>query len=152
MTKGEDFIESAKFTHGHRSARSNSAWCDINKNCTVLKSHDMCHNPKCKCQKQITFSPNQLQLEGAGFKDTMKKIFGGSQTAWNKFLKPALKIATSIISAGVAMKTKNPQSAQVTSNILKSLTRSKILSLTDMHGRGLRLKLLYSKIISNIIC
>ena len=32
----------------------------------------MCHNPECKCQKQITFSPNQFQLEGAGFKNTIK--------------------------------------------------------------------------------
>ena len=117
MTRGQDFIKNAKCSHGHRSAMSNSAWCDLNKNCTVLKLHDMCHNPKCKCQKQITFSPNQFQLEGNGFKNTMKKMFKGSQTAWNKFLKPALKIATPIISAGVAMKTKNPQSAQVTSNI-----------------------------------
>ena len=121
---------------------SNSAWCDLSINCTVLKLHDFCHNPKCKSQKQITLSPNQFQLGGAGFKNTMKKLFKGSQTAWNKFLKPALKIATPIISAGVAMKTKNPQSAQVTSNILKSLTGSKILSLTDMHGNGLRLKVM----------
>ena len=142
MTRGQDFIKNAKCSHGHRSAMSNSAWCDLNKNCTVLKLHDMCHNPKCKCQKQITFSPNQFQLEGAGFKNTMKKISKGSQTAWNKFLKPALKIATPIISACVAMKTKNPQSAQVTNSILKSLTGGKILSLTDMHGNGLRLKVM----------
>ena len=72
----------------------------------------------------------------------MKKLFKGSQTAWNKFLKPALKIATPIRSSGVAMKTKNPQSSQVTSNILKSLTGGEILSLTNMHGRGLRLKVM----------
>ena len=118
---------------------SNSAWCDSNKNCTVLKLPDFCHNPKFECQKQITFSPNQFQLEGNGFKNTMKKIFKGSQTAWKKFLKPALKIATPIISAGVAMKTKNPQSAQVTCNIL---TGGKILSLTDVHGRSLCLKVM----------
>ena len=139
MSRGQDFIKNAKCTHGHRSARSNSAWCDLIRNCTVLKLHDMCHIPKSKCQKQITFSPNQFQLEGAGFEYTMKKIFEGSQTAWNKFLKPALKIATLIFSAGVAAKTKNPQSAQTTSNILKSLTSGRTLSLTDMHGRGLRL-------------
>ena len=101
----------------------------------------MWYNPKCKCQKLITFSPNQFELEGSGFKNTMKKIFKGSQTAGSKFLKPTLKIATPIISAGVA-KTKNPQSAQIASNILKSLTAGKILSLTDMHGRGLRLKVM----------
>ena len=45
---------------------------------------------------------------------------------------------TPLISAAVAAKTKNPQSAQVTKSILKSLTGGKILSLTDMHGNGLR--------------
>ena len=89
---------------------SNSAWCDLNKICTVLKLHDMCHNPKCKCQKQTNFSPNQFQLQGSCFKNTMKKILKGSQTAWNKFLQPALKIATPNISAGVAANTRNPQS------------------------------------------
>ena len=113
MTRGEDFIQNAKCTHGPRSAMSNSAWCDLNKNCTVLKLHDMCHNPKCKSQKQITFSPNHYQPESARFKITMKKIFKRIQTAWSKFPKPALKIANPIISAGVAMKTKNTQSAQV---------------------------------------
>ena len=49
MTRGQDFIKNAECTHGHRSAMSYSAWCDLNKNCTVLKLHDMCHNPKCKC-------------------------------------------------------------------------------------------------------
>ena len=121
---------------------SNSAWCDLNKNCTVLKLHDMCHNPKCICQKQITFSRNQFQLEGGGFKNTMKKIFKGSQTAWKNIIRPGLKMATPLISAAVAAKTKNPQSAQVTNSILKSLTGGKILSLTDMLGNGLRLKVL----------
>ena len=51
-------------------------------------------------------------------------------------------MATPLISAEIAAKTKNPQSAQITSNILKSLTSGKILSLTDMHSRGLRLKVM----------
>ena len=73
MTRAENFIINAKSKHGHRSAMSNSAWCDLNKNCTVLKLHDMCHNPKCYCQKQITFTPRQFQLEGGGLKITRKK-------------------------------------------------------------------------------
>ena len=81
-------------------------------------------------------------MEGSGFKKTMTKFFYGSQTAWSKFLKSALKIATPIISAGVAAKSKNPQSAQITNSLLKSLTGGKLLSLTDMHGRGLRLKVM----------
>ena len=142
MTRGEDFIKNAKCSDGLRSAMSNSAWCDLNKKCTVLKLHDMCHNPKCECQKQITFSPNQFQLEGAGFKSKLQKIFKGTQTPWNKFIGPGLKMATPLISAPVAAKTKNPQSAQVANSILKSLTGGKILSLTDMHGHGLRLKVM----------
>ena len=52
-------------------------------------------------------------------------------------------MATPLISAAVAAKTKNPQSAQITNNILKSLTGGKILSLTDMHsGAGLRLRVM----------
>ena len=142
MTRGQDYNKNAKCTHGHRSAMSNSAWCDLNKNCTVLKLHDMCHNPKCKCQKQITFSPNQFQLEGAGFKNTMKKMIKGSQTAWNKFLKPAVNVAAPFIGLAVSAKTNNPKVGQATTYILKSISGGKILSLTDIHGNGLRLKVM----------
>ena len=143
MTRGEDFIKNAKCTHGHISALSNSAWCDLKKNCTVLKLHDMCHNPKCKCQKQFTFSPNQFQLEGNGCKNTMKKIFKGSQTAWNKFLKPTINTLAPVIGMAVRAKSKNKQVGAATTNILKSLTGGKTLSLTDMHSEaGLRLRVM----------
>ena len=49
-------------------------------------------------------------------------------------------MAAPLISAAIPAKTKNPQSAQITSNILKSITGGKILSLTDLLGNGLRLK------------
>ena len=75
-------------------------------------------------------------------KSKLQKIFTRTQTAWNKFIKPGLKMATPLISAAVAAKTKNPQSAQITNNILKSLTGGKNSSLTDMHGHGLRLKVM----------
>ena len=102
----------------------------------------MCHNPKCKCQKQITFSPYQFQLEGGSIKSKLQKLFKGTQTAWNKFIKPGLKMATPLISAAVTAKTENPQSTQVTNSILQSLTGGKILSLTDVHLNGLRLKVM----------
>ena len=137
MIRREDFVENAKSTHGHQSAMSNSAWCDLNKNCTVLKLHDMCHNPKFKTQKQTTFSPKQFQLEGAGFKKTMKKVFKGSQKAWNKFLKPAVNVAAPFIGMAVSAKTKNLKVGQATTNIIKSISGGKILSLTDLHGNGL---------------
>ena len=62
MTRSENFIQKVKCKHGHRSAMSNSAWCDLNKDCIVLKLHDICHNSKCNCQNQITFTPKQFQL------------------------------------------------------------------------------------------
>ena len=121
---------------------SSSAWTDLNSKGNILKLHYKCPNPKCGCQKIITFTPHQYKLEGGSIKSKLQKIFKGRQTAWNKFLKPGLKMATPLISAAVAAKTKNPQSAQVANTILKSLTGGKILSLTDMHGRGLRLKVM----------
>ena len=142
MTKGEDFIKRGKCTHGHRSALSNSAWCDLNKNCTVLNLHDFCHNAKCKCQKQITFSPNQFQLEGKGFKNTMKKVFKGSQTGWKKFSKPTINTLAPVLGMAVGAKSKNAKVGAATTIFLKSMSGDKILSLTDMHGRGLRIKVM----------
>ena len=52
---------------------SNSAWCDLNSKADILKLYDLCSNPKFKYQKQITFTPSQFQLEGPGFRSTMKK-------------------------------------------------------------------------------
>ena len=37
MTRGQNFIKNSKCTHGHRSTMSNSAWCELNKSCTVLQ-------------------------------------------------------------------------------------------------------------------
>ena len=79
-------------------------------------------------------------LEGGSIKSKLQKIFSGTKKAWDSFIKPGLKMATPLISAAVGAKTWNPQSAQITSNILKSLIGGKNLSLTDMLGQGLRLK------------
>ena len=81
-------------------------------------------------------------LEGGSIRSRLQKTFRGVKKAWDSFIKTGLKMATPLISAAVAAKTQNPQSAQVTNSILKSLTGGKILSLTDMHGNGLRLKVM----------
>ena len=75
MTRAENVLKNAKCKHGHQSPMSNSAWCDLNKDCTALKLHGMCHNPKCNCQKQITFTPMQYMLEGGSIKSKLPKIF-----------------------------------------------------------------------------
>ena len=102
----------------------------------------MCHNPKCRCQKQITSAPKQFQLKGCSVKSKTQRIFKGTQSAWNKFLKPAINATAPLIGKAVSAKTKNPKVGQVTCNILKSISVAKILSLTDMHGRGFRLKVM----------
>ena len=124
----------------HRAPVINSAWCDLYKDCTVLKLHDKCQNPKCNCQKQITFIPRQFQLEGLDLNKNMKKKFGGYQTACDNFLKTAVNVAAPIIGMAVSAKTKNPKVGQATTNNPKSISGGKILSLIDMHGHGLRLK------------
>ena len=142
MTRAENFIKKGKSKKNHCSSMSNSAWCDLNSKGDILKLHDKCPNPKRNCQKIITFTPHQYMLECCSLKSKLQKIFRGTKKAWESFIKPGLKMATPLISAAVAAKTKNPQSAQITNNILKSLLGGKILSLTDMHNRGLGLKVM----------
>ena len=136
---GEKSQKSAK-SKNHSSPMSNLSWCDLNNKGNLLKVHDMCPYHKCECQKQLTFTPNQFQLEGAGFKNTIKRNFKGTEKVWNNFNKPGLKEGSPIVSAGVAAQTKNPQVAETTSNNSRSLTGGKVISLTDVYGLGLRLK------------
>ena len=116
MTRAKKILKNAKCKHGQRSAMSNSAWCDLTENFTVLKLHDLCHNPKCNCQKQITFTPKQYMPEGASIKSKIQKILKGTQAAWNKFLKPAVNVAALFIGMAVSAKTKNPKVGQATTN------------------------------------
>ena len=81
-------------------------------------------------------------LAGGSIKSKVQINFEGTKKAWDSFIQPSLKVATPLISAAVVAKTKNPQSAQGTNSILKSLTGGKILSLIDMHGLGLRIKVM----------
>ena len=142
MTRAENFMKRGKCKINHCTSVTNSAWTDLNTKCKILKLHDTCPNLKCNCQKIITITPHQYMLEGGSIKTKLQKIFRRTKKAWDSFFKPGLKMATPLISSAVAAKTKNPQSAQLTNNILKSITRGKILSLTDMHGRGLSIKVM----------
>ena len=142
MTRGEDFIKKGKYSKNHCSAMSSSEWCDLNSKGNILKLHDKCPNLKCNCQKIITFTPHQYVLEGGSIKRKLQKIFKGTQTAWNKFLKPAINATAPFIGMAVSAKTKNPKVGQATTNILKSISGGRILSLTDMHAHGLRLKVM----------
>ena len=102
----------------------------------------MCHNPKSKCQKQITFTPNQFKLEGGPIRSKLQKLLNGTQSAWTKLLKPAINATAPFTGLAVSAKTRNPKVGQATTHILKNISGGKILSLTDMHGKGLRLNLM----------
>ena len=121
---------------------SNSAWCDLNRKGNILKLHDKCLNPKCNCQMVITLTPHQNMLEGGMIRSKLQKTFKRTQSVWNKILKPAINATAPFISMTVSAKTKNPKLGAATTNILKSISGGKILSLTDMHGNGLRLKVM----------
>ena len=57
-------------------------------------------------------------------------------------MKPAVNTLAPVIGMTVQAKTKNKQNGASTANTLKSLTGGKILSLTDMHGHCLSLKVM----------
>ena len=103
---------------------------------------DFCRNPKRKSPKQITFVPRQFQIREAEFEQTMKKLFKGSQKAWNTFLKPTINTLGPVTGMLVAANSKNPKVGQATANILKSITGGKFLAITDMHGQELGLKVM----------
>ena len=142
MRRGEDFIKRGKCSKNHCSSMSNSAWTDLNSKGNILELHDKFPNPKCGCQKIITFTPHQYMLEGGSIKTKLQKNFRGTQTAWNKFLKPTIIATAPFLGMAVSAKTKNPKVGQATTNILKSISGGKILSLTDIHGNGLCLKVM----------
>ena len=81
MTKGENFINRGKCKNNHCSSMLKSAWCDIYSKANIIKFHDKCPNPKCNCQKLITFTPHQNMLEGGSIKSKLQKNFRGTQTA-----------------------------------------------------------------------
>ena len=91
MTRGKNFMTKGRWKNNQCSAMSNQAWCDLKSKCGILKLHDICHNSKCRCQKQITFKPREFQMEGAGFKNRIRKNFKGTENLWNIFNEPGLK-------------------------------------------------------------
>ena len=121
---------------------SNSAWCDLKSKGDIIKLHDKCPISKCNFQKVIRFTPHQYMLKGGSIKSKLQNFSRGIQTAWNKFLQPAVNVAAPFNGMAVGAKTKNPKVAQASTKILNSISGGKNLSLNNMHGQGLRLKAL----------
>ena len=79
MTRGEDFIKKGRCKNKHCSTMSNSAWCDLNSKGDLLKLHDKCPNPKCNCQKIVTFTHHQYMQEGGSIESKLQKFFRGTK-------------------------------------------------------------------------
>ena len=75
--------------------------------------------------KVIFFTPNQFMLEGGSIKSKLQNISRGAQTAWNKFLKPAIIATAPFIGMTVSAKTKNPKIGKATTKILVALVGAK---------------------------
>ena len=69
-------------------------------------------------------------------------MFKRSQTAWDKFLKPTINTLAAVIGVAVGANSRNKQVGAATTIIQKFLTGGRVLNLTDMHGHGLRLKVM----------
>ena len=88
------------------------------------------------------FTPKQFQFESGSIKSKLQRLFKVTQTAGNKFLKPAVNMAALFICMAVSAQTKNPKVGQATTIILKSISGGKILNLTDLHVNGSRLRVM----------
>ena len=62
-------------------------------------------------------------LDGGSIKSKLPKFFKGPKKAWDSFIKPGTEMATPLISAAVAAKTMNPQSAQITNSTFEDFNR-----------------------------
>ena len=119
QTEGEKFRESVISKNIHVSPMSNTALTALNSKGDILKLLDLCEKDGCKCQIMICFTPKQFQMEGIGFKKTMKKNFKGGEKAWNSFLNPTFNTLALVIGIAVGAKSRNPQVGQATANNLK---------------------------------
>ena len=77
-------------------------------------------------------------LEGGSSKSKLQKVSRGTQTPGTNFLKPVINATTLFIGMAVGVETKNLNVGQATTKTLKSISAGNFLSLTDMHGNGLR--------------
>ena len=63
-------------------------------------------------------------MEGSGFKSKTQNMFKGTQSAWNKFLKPAVNVAAPYW-YGCWSQNKNPQVAEATTIFFEGYMRRK---------------------------
>ena len=135
-------LKKSKFKKGQSSALSKRVRCDSSSKRDISTLHVVYLIIKCKCQKPVTVTLTLFPLDSSGFENKVKNTFKGTQKAWDKFMKPGLNTTSRPISAAVGSKTENHHLAKTASIILKAISAGKVLSLTDMLGNGLRLRVM----------
>ena len=98
----------------------------------------MCVKSGCKCQKQLTFSPEQYQLEGGSIENKMEKFLQRDGKNLEKTFRTGFENSMTMYRAAISVKRKRQHKiGEATSTILKSISGGKILSSTDMLANGL---------------
>ena len=75
-----------KCQNKHCSPISNSSCSDLGSRGDTLKLHDIFHYPRCKCQKQINFTPRQFQFESDGIRNANENIVEETENRWKNFI------------------------------------------------------------------
>ena len=75
----------------------------------------------------------------SGFESKLEKKINGTEKAWDKCLGPGVNVAPPFTGMAVGTRTKkNKKIGEATTNRSTPVSGGKNLSLTDMHGNGLR--------------
>ena len=104
MTKGESFFKNAKCKHGHRSAMSNSTWCDLKKDCTVLKLMICVIILNVTDKSKLLLFLNNFNLKVVRLKVSFKKFLSAHNMLGKKFPKPAINATAPFIAIVVSAK------------------------------------------------
>ena len=128
VTRSEKLKQKGKSENNHSSRMSNNAWCELNKDGTILKLHDKC--PKIiflKVKNKNFFAVDDLKRKVLDLNANSRKDFEGAQTAWHKLLKPTFNVAAPFLGLAVSAKTKNLEVGESTNEKLESISGGKFL-------------------------
>ena len=97
------------------------------------------HNLNVNIKNKVLFLSDNFTLKKLDLELNHREVLKAFNQLGINFLKTAPNMTAFVVGMAVGAKTKNPQVAQGSTNILERISRGKILSLTEMHGHGLRL-------------
>ena len=96
--------------------------------------------PNVNVKNKVLLLLDNFSLKELDLKLNYRELLKSFKQLGINFLKTAPDMTTPLVGMAVGAKTKNPQVAQATTNILKTVSAGKLLRLTNMHGHGLQLR------------